>query len=147
MLISRPLLDSYTAAIRDDHPKWGLELVPEEVAAARQKLLSTAVGLVPDDAVLPIYPYTKDRGDNIALHTAIVGGAEFLVTQKSDLYEDPSFGRRWEHESGRSVLAVTFDRIADMITTLSSANGERRTQTAASRGSVPPTRPTRERAP
>jgi hypothetical protein len=114
MLGSRLLFDSYQRTIRDHHTRFeGLDLSPLEVVGLRQKLVTTASGIVPDADLLPIIPYTNRRDTDIAIHTGLVGGAELLVTGDSRVA-----GSVMTHpETGSTLSCIGFDELAERIST------------------------------
>ena len=81
----------------------------------RQKLARTCAGFVEDERLVPLYPFAgDDRATNIAVMTAAVGGADFLVTQNKRLqraFENP--------ESGAVVTGISYDELGDRISSSS----------------------------
>ena len=98
-------------------PKFGLDLQAGEVFALVRKVALTASLIVPRATLLPLghYEGVEDRSDQICVHTAVAGQADFLLTAKKSLinraFSDPATQTR--------VRAVDWETLVDQINTSS----------------------------
>lgn len=114
MLGSKQLLDTYVEIIREDHPRFGLQLDAAEIHALRVKLLCTCADVAADDRVLPIYPFTDDRATNVLLTTATRGNADVIVTQSRRLQKN------FKHpETSQTVVGLSFESLCERMSTSS----------------------------
>lgn len=102
---------------RNAKSKFGLDLSPEEINALVRKLLLTAALVVPRDRLLPlgVYEGLDDRVDQICVHTAVAGEAEYILTSAKSLI-DRTFQ---DAETGTVVRAVSWSTLAETINTSS----------------------------
>jgi predicted nucleic acid-binding protein len=95
---------------------------PAEAASKRFALASIAVRLVPDFDALGVGRYTRDRSDDMIVHTALEGGADFIVTTDLDLLEDGE-GTQYSDEAGFTV-AYSLEGFAQRLETSKFSLGE-----------------------
>lgn len=118
LVTSGLLQNDYLDALRRNAaPQFGLDLPPEEMAALVGKALRTASLVVPRDTLLPLghYEAAESRSDQICIHTAVRGQANFILTGKKAL-----IGRTFvDPETQTRVRAVNWESLVDEINTSS----------------------------
>jgi putative PIN family toxin of toxin-antitoxin system len=89
-----------------------------ESAAKRFFVASIAVKVVPDfepDSVARFI--TRDPSDDKVVHTALAGGAEFIVTSDDDFLEDGEGTRYGGDDGGGFTMAYSLNHFAEELET------------------------------
>lgn len=103
---SAPLFDEYERKLREIGRKLDPALREVDIPRLRRQLEVVCVAGTPpfDPDTVPLL--TQDRKDDAILYTALIGGADLLVSDDGDLVPD-RHEQLWEHED-QTVTAVTF---------------------------------------
>jgi hypothetical protein len=113
LVTSRLVLETYADAVRRHaEPKFGLTLDPREVNALVRKVLLTSAVVVADDRLLPLgrYEGIERREDQITVHTAVVGKADYIVTENKSIK-----GREFtDPETRSSSRAIGWDEVVEL---------------------------------
>lgn len=106
---SASLFDEYERKLREIGQKLDPALRDRDIPLLRRQLeVVCAIGAPPfDQDAVPAL--TQDRKDDGILYTALLGGADLLVSDDKHLVPD-RHEHHWEHD-GRPVAAVTFDTL------------------------------------
>lgn len=113
LVASRLLLETYADAVRRHaEPQFDLDLDPREVNALVRKVLVTSAVVVADDRLLPLgrYEGIEKREDQITIHTAVAGRADYLVTENRSIK-----GREFSDPEKRSTTqAIGWDEVVEL---------------------------------
>jgi predicted nucleic acid-binding protein len=113
MLASAPLLHEYADKLREKGPKINRATSQALISVLIRQLVQTAevVALKLDPAHVPLHTEGRDRDDDIVIHTAIEGSAEFVVSDdRAHLSIHPEGETEYcDPSTGRTVNAVTFE--------------------------------------
>jgi hypothetical protein len=120
LVVSSPLLSQYQGVLRDHGPKVNLHLTPEELLKRRQELASLAFTATESFDPPSLPRYSHNRESDVAIHTTLLGKADYLVTNVSSVAQDQHEATEYRSEEiGHVMEAVRFDSfIASEVNTL-----------------------------
>jgi putative PIN family toxin of toxin-antitoxin system len=95
-----------------------------EAASKRFALASIAVRLVPAFDVSAVGRYTRDRSDDMIVHTALEGRADFIVTTDPDLLEEGEGTQYSDEAEGGFTVAYSLEGFAQRLETSKFSLGE-----------------------
>jgi putative PIN family toxin of toxin-antitoxin system len=95
--------------------KFGHE--PAEAATKRFFVATIAARTVPYFEPASVRRYTRDPTDDMVVHTALEGRAEFIVTTDEDLLEDGEGTRYAGENEGQVTVAYSLERFGEMLET------------------------------
>jgi len=90
---------------------------PSEAASKRFALASIAVRLVPDFDAAAVDRYTRDRSDDMIVHTALEGRADFIVTSDEDPPAEGDGTQYSSKDAGGFTVAYSLEGFAERLET------------------------------
>jgi predicted nucleic acid-binding protein len=106
---SRPLFDEYERKLREVGTRLDPHLREEDIPLLRRQMEAVCVIAAPPFAESAVPSLTADPKDDPILYTALVAGADLLISSDKHLVPDKK-EEFWEHEAG-TVLALTFETL------------------------------------
>ncbi len=105
---SAALFEEYERKVREIGKRLNPNVRKADVGALRHQMQAICVAASPPFDTAQAPAFTGDRRDDPIVYTALLGGADYLISDDLDIVPD-RHEHHYEHE-GHDVLAVTFGR-------------------------------------